>query len=163
MSKLGTLTIGQAPRADITPILDDVLDARLARHHAGVLDGLSRAEIERAVATEPGEPVDPVQAALWGLGRTVVNEQPTLRLRLVDLDPSDDNATTWLTGIVGTPVTESEFALRQGKFLVPRLMHWARSGHLPMPRSDDYVLAPTERGAIDNLRLTEKDVPPPKA
>ena len=25
----------------------------------------------------------------------------------------------------------------------------------------DYVLAPTERGAIDNLRLTETDVPPP--
>ena len=30
-----------------------------------------------------------------------------------------------------------------------------------MPRSTDYVLAPTERGAIDNLRLTETDVPPP--
>lgn len=116
---------------------------------------------ERAVATEPGEPVDPVQAALWGLGRTVINEQPTLRLKLVDLDGADDNATNWLTGILGTPVTESEFALRQGKFLVPRLMHWARSGHLPMPRSDDYVLAPTERGAIDNLRLTEKEVTPP--
>nr|WP_239005050.1 SDR family NAD(P)-dependent oxidoreductase [Mycolicibacterium sp. CBMA 360] len=116
---------------------------------------------ERAVATEPGEPVDPVQAALWGLGRTVINEQPTLRLRLVDLDASDDNATNWLSGILGTPVTESEFALRQGKLLVPRLMHWARSGHLPMPRSDDYVLAPTERGAIDNLRLTENDVTPP--
>ena len=30
-----------------------------------------------------------------------------------------------------------------------------------MPRATDYVLAPTERGAIDNLRLTETDVPPP--
>jgi NADPH:quinone reductase-like Zn-dependent oxidoreductase len=30
-----------------------------------------------------------------------------------------------------------------------------------MPRSDDYVLAPTERGAIDNLRLTEAQVAPP--
>lgn len=57
MSKLGTLTIGQAPRADITPILDDVLDTRLARRHAGVLDGLSRAEIERDFATEPGKPM----------------------------------------------------------------------------------------------------------
>jgi protein AroM len=57
VSKLGTLTIGQAPRADITPILDDVLDTRLARRHAGVLDGLSRAEIERDFATEPGKPV----------------------------------------------------------------------------------------------------------
>lgn len=57
MSKLGTLTIGQAPRADITPILDAVLDAGLPRRHAGVLDGLSRAEIERDFATEPGQPV----------------------------------------------------------------------------------------------------------
>ncbi|MDR3662956.1 MAG: SDR family NAD(P)-dependent oxidoreductase [Mycobacterium sp.] len=116
---------------------------------------------EGAVATEPGEPVDPVQAALWGLGRTVINEQPALRLRLVDLDSSDAGAKSVLAGVLGTPLTESEFALRQGKFLVPRLMHWARSGHLPMPRSDDYVLAPTERGAIDNLRLTEKEVTPP--
>ena len=29
--------------------------------------------------TEPGEPVDPVQAALWGFGRTAIAEQPTLR------------------------------------------------------------------------------------
>lgn len=57
MSKLGTLTIGQAPRADITPILDDGLDARLARRHAGVLDGLSRVEIERDFAAEAGKPV----------------------------------------------------------------------------------------------------------
>jgi protein AroM len=57
MSKLGTLTIGQAPRADITPILDGVLDTRLPRRHAGVLDGLSRAEIERGFAAEAGKPV----------------------------------------------------------------------------------------------------------
>lgn len=57
MSKLGTLTIGQAPRADITPILDAVLDANLPRRHAGVLDGLSRAEIERDFAAEPSWPV----------------------------------------------------------------------------------------------------------
>lgn len=57
MSKLGTLTIGQAPRTDITPILDDVLDARLERRHAGVLDGLSRAEIERDFAAQDRKPV----------------------------------------------------------------------------------------------------------
>jgi NADPH:quinone reductase-like Zn-dependent oxidoreductase/short-subunit dehydrogenase/acyl carrier protein len=32
-----------------------------------------------------------------------------------------------------------------------------------MPRSDDYALAPTERGAIDNLRLSEKEVTAPEA
>ncbi|MCV7175642.1 type I polyketide synthase [Mycolicibacterium sphagni] len=117
---------------------------------------------ERAVATEPGEPVDPVQAALWGFGRTLIAEQPTLRVRLVDGDASEGSL-GWLAGTLGTPVVEPEMAVRQGRFLVSRLLHWARNGQLPMPRSDDFALAPTERGAIDNLRLTEAEVAPPKA
>ncbi|MGV0799586.1 polyketide synthase dehydratase domain-containing protein, partial [Mycolicibacterium elephantis] len=45
---------------------------------------------ERAVATDSGEPVDPVQAALWGFGRTTFNEEPALRCRLVDSDGSPE-------------------------------------------------------------------------
>ncbi|MDT5317628.1 MAG: hypothetical protein QOD88_150, partial [Mycobacterium sp.] len=115
---------------------------------------------ERAVATESGEPVDPVQAALWGFGRTTINEEPALRCRLVDCDGSKE-AVHALANLLATPIEEPELALRQGKLLASRLLPWARSGHLTVPRSTDYVLAPTERGAIDNLRLTETDVPPP--
>jgi acyl transferase domain-containing protein/acyl carrier protein len=115
---------------------------------------------ERAVATESGEPVDPVQAALWGFGRTTINEEPALRAKLVDSDGSPE-AVQALAKLLATPVEEPELALRQGKLLASRLLPWARSGHLTVPRGGDYVLAPTERGAIDNLRLTEKDVPPP--
>ncbi|WP_082968961.1 type I polyketide synthase [Mycobacterium sp. E2699] len=115
---------------------------------------------ERAVATESGEPVDPVQAALWGLGRTIVNEEPGLRCRLVDCDGSEQ-AVRALAGLLGEPIDEPELAVRQGKFLASRLLQWSRSGHLAVPRAADYVLAPTERGAIDNLRLTEAEVPPP--
>ncbi|MGO9351827.1 MAG: type I polyketide synthase, partial [Mycobacterium sp.] len=117
---------------------------------------------ERAVATEPGEPVDPVQAALWGFGRTVITEQPALRCRLVDCD-GFDGAVHSLAGLLGTPAGEPELALRQGKYLVPRLLPWARSGHLPIPRATDYILDVTERGAIDNLHLVETHVPPPSA
>jgi acyl transferase domain-containing protein/acyl carrier protein len=117
---------------------------------------------ERAVATEPGEPVDPVQSALWGLGRTVITEQAALRCRLVDCDGFDEAAHS-LAGLLGTPADEPELALRQGKYLVPRLLPWARSGHLPVPRATDYILDVTERGAIDNLRLVETQVPPPSA
>ena len=39
--------------------------------------------------------------------------------------------------------------------------HGRAAVNLAVPRATDYVLAPTERGAIDNLRLTETDVPPP--
>ena len=118
---------------------------------------------ERAVATESGEPVDPVQAALWGLGRTIVNEEPALHCRLVDYDGSEE-AVHSLAGLLcapSTPFQEPELALRQGKFLASRLLPWARSGHLAVPRATNYVLAPTERGTIDNLRLTEAEVPPP--
>ncbi|OBH90652.1 type I polyketide synthase [Mycobacterium sp. E2733] len=115
---------------------------------------------ERAVATESGEPVDPVQAALWGFGRTTMNEEPALRCKLVDCDGSREAAAV-LAGLLTSPLDEPEIALRQGKLLASRLLPWARSGHLTVPRSTDYVLAPTERGAIDNLRLTEADVPPP--
>ena len=115
---------------------------------------------ERAVATESGEPVDPVQAALWGLGRTIVNEEPAVRCRLVDYDGSG-LAVHSLAGLLDAPIEEPELALRQGKFLASRLLPWARGGHLAVPRGTDYVLAPSERGAIDNLRLIEQEVPPP--
>jgi NADPH:quinone reductase-like Zn-dependent oxidoreductase/acyl carrier protein len=117
---------------------------------------------ERAVATESGEPVDPVQAALWGFGRNIITEEPALHCRLVDSDGSDE-AVPALADLLATPGEEPELALRQGKFLASRLLPWARSGHLAVPRSTDYVLAPTERGAIDNLRLAETEVPPPSA
>jgi NADPH:quinone reductase-like Zn-dependent oxidoreductase/acyl carrier protein len=116
---------------------------------------------ERAVATESGEPVDPVQAGLWGLGRTVVNEEPGLRSKLVDVDGSPE-AVKLLTNMLAAPVDEPELALRQGKALASRLLQWSRSGHLNVPRADDYALLPTERGAIDNLRLTEKAVEAPE-
>ncbi|KWX56762.1 type I polyketide synthase, partial [Mycobacterium sp. NAZ190054] len=115
---------------------------------------------ERAVATESGEPVDPVQAALWGFGRTTANEEPGLRCRLVDCDGSPE-AVRALAGLLAAPIDEPEVAVRQGKLLASRLLPWSRSGHLTAPRAADFVLAPTERGAIDNLRLTETDVAPP--
>lgn len=115
---------------------------------------------ERGVATESGEPVDPVQASLWGFGRTTINEEPALRARLVDCDGSPE-AVQALADLLATPVEEPELAVRQGKLLASRLLPWARSGNLTVPRGGDYALAPTERGAIDNLRITEKDVPPP--
>lgn len=52
---IGTLTIGQAPRADITPILEQHLPRGKPIIHAGVLDGLGPSEIERRFAPRPGE------------------------------------------------------------------------------------------------------------
>jgi protein AroM len=54
---LGTLTIGQAPRPDVTPIIDRHVPADARRIHRGVLDGLSRAEIDAGYRPEAGEAV----------------------------------------------------------------------------------------------------------
>lgn len=146
--------------------LEDEIADLLSAVHAVQADGSVKLPgglwivTERAVATESGEPVDPVQAALWGLGRTIVNEEPALRCKLVDCDGSAQ-AVTAVAGLLGAPLDEPELAVRQGKLLASRLLQWSRSGHLAIPRSSDYALAPTERGAIDNLRLNEAEVPPP--
>lgn len=52
---LGTLTIGQAPRPDITPILQQHLSPATRCVHVGLLDGLSRDTIEALYAPQPGD------------------------------------------------------------------------------------------------------------
>jgi len=53
---LGTLTIGQAPRLDVGPIIDRQVPAAVRRIDRGVLDGLSTSEIADRYRAEPGEP-----------------------------------------------------------------------------------------------------------
>ena len=53
----GTITIGQAPRADITPILQAALPAGVRARHVGVLDGLSAGDIASRYAPQPGQPL----------------------------------------------------------------------------------------------------------
>ncbi len=53
---LATLTIGQAPRHDVIPVIDRHVPEGVRRLHRGVLDGLTRGEIDRRYRPEPGEP-----------------------------------------------------------------------------------------------------------
>jgi protein AroM len=52
---LGTLTIGQAPRPDVVPIIEQHVPAETRLVHRGALDGLSRAEVAAQFAPDPGE------------------------------------------------------------------------------------------------------------
>jgi protein AroM len=52
---LGTLTIGQAPRTDVVPIIDAHVPEAVRRIHRGVLDGLSLSEIADRYRAEAGE------------------------------------------------------------------------------------------------------------
>ncbi|GAA3411777.1 SDR family NAD(P)-dependent oxidoreductase [Streptosporangium vulgare] len=77
-----------------------------------------------AQPVEPGAPVDPDAAAVWGMARTVRHEHPELRCVLIDLDAEYDPSTwtpagseppTWRLG------EENEVALRGGRAFAPRL------------------------------------------
>ena len=115
---------------------------------------------ERAVACESGEPVDPVQAALWGFGRTTINEEPALHCKLVDSDGSPE-AVSALANLLATPIDEPELALRQGKLLASRLLPWARSGHLTVPRANRLRPGAHRTRRDRQPAADETDVPPP--
>ncbi|MFP7492465.1 AroM family protein [Terribacillus saccharophilus] len=53
MKKLGMITIGQAPRHDVAPIVEKYLDQRAELVQAGALDGMSKAQIEAELAPGP--------------------------------------------------------------------------------------------------------------
>jgi protein AroM len=54
---LATVTIGQAPRSDVVPIIDRYVPAAVPRIHRGLLDGLGIAEIEARYRPAASEPV----------------------------------------------------------------------------------------------------------
>ncbi|WP_328433047.1 SDR family NAD(P)-dependent oxidoreductase [Streptomyces sp. NBC_00425] len=71
----------------------------------------------------PEGPADPHAAALWGIGRVMANEHPTLTVRRLSLHTSSDTASdaARIAAEVLHPSTEDEIALnRHGRF-TPRL------------------------------------------
>ena len=57
MRKLATVTIGQAPRPDVVPVIDRYVPVAVPRVHRGLLDGLGHAEIQARYRPVEDEPV----------------------------------------------------------------------------------------------------------
>ncbi len=55
MATLGTITLGQAPRPDVTPIIEAHVPPGAVLHHVGVLDGLTADLIAARYAPRPRE------------------------------------------------------------------------------------------------------------
>lgn len=55
MKKVAMVAIGQAPRSDVTPIIEKIMDGRATIVQAGALDGLTKQEIEEQLAPVEGE------------------------------------------------------------------------------------------------------------
>lgn len=87
MIKLGIVTIGQAPRSDVTPILLRYLGDRVELVQAGVLDGLTREEIAEQFQPEPGDVV--LTSRLLDGGSAVMEAskvEPVLQAKIEELE-----------------------------------------------------------------------------
>ncbi|MFJ8637475.1 type I polyketide synthase, partial [Streptomyces sp. NPDC093568] len=103
---------------------------------------------ERAVATSDGEGVhDLSAAAAWGLLRSAQTENPD-RIVLVDVEDLDDPQAVE----VALSAAGSEFAVRGGRALTPRLARVSAPGSAESPfRSDGTVLITGATGALGGL------------
>jgi acyl transferase domain-containing protein/NADPH:quinone reductase-like Zn-dependent oxidoreductase/nucleoside-diphosphate-sugar epimerase/acyl carrier protein len=100
---------------------------------------------------EPGEPVVPEQAPLWGLGRVLALEHPELAPVRVDLDPLASDAAAALLKELRRGDREDEVAHRDGTRRLARLVRLAGRAR---PGDDGAVrLALPGSGVLDELEL----------
>ncbi|WP_144107295.1 type I polyketide synthase [Paraburkholderia sp. BCC1886] len=117
------------------------------------------ARTQLAVVTRGGAPFDgsaatqPDQASLWGLGRVLANEYPTLSLRLIDVTGADAQASSRLVRTLLDDDGEEEVVIESHGRFVPRMLPSQQAAR----RSDDErepsstVLAFGMPGSLRNL------------
>lgn len=106
-----------------------------------------------AVSLEGG-PIDPAQAALWGLGRVIALEHPKLRCVRLDLDPTEaPPSPDLLMTEIWDADQEDQVALRGSNRFAARLVRYGakKSGQLEIPADHAYQLRLSQYGALDNL------------
>ncbi len=96
-------------------------------------------------------PVAPADAPLWGLGRVIALENPSLRCTLVDLDPADDGLGPLADDLLAAD-EENQIALRSGVRLAARFAAaTVPAPFVPNAPGTPYRLALPERGLLDRL------------
>ena len=117
---LVTLTIGQSPRSDILPLLQDHLPAEKVAH-AGLLDDLTLAEVEQFYAPAPGEKVL-VSRMLTGeqvrLSGPKVEQGLQRKISALE-NQGYDTILLLCTGEFGTLKTESALLLEPDRIIPP--------------------------------------------
>ncbi|MBF2084367.1 type I polyketide synthase [Thermoleptolyngbya sp. C42_A2020_037] len=105
-------------------------------------------------AIAPSDPPTHVPAAaLWGLGRSLRQEQPDLRCTCIDLDAADpDPAATLLAALQQTDA-EDQIAYRQGTRYRARLSPAPAKPALTIPAAPSFRLGLTQYGVLDHLTL----------
>ncbi|WP_449289806.1 type I polyketide synthase [Nocardia jiangsuensis] len=127
-------------------------------------EGLRAAELSlvvlttAAVAVRPGDPVDPVRAAVWGFVRSVQTENPD-RVVLIDTDAPGDGPALLAAATSGEP----QVALRAAVVWRPRVVRGAEPG-LALPGAGvfdgaDWRISGGTDGSLESVAVT---VAPPE-
>ncbi|WP_336077423.1 AroM family protein [Paenibacillus sp. 203] len=123
MHKLGMITIGQAPRSDVAPIVERALEGRAELVQAGALDGLSLDYIQQNLSPSPGEYV---LTSRLTTGESVVISrekiQPLLQEKITRLEQQGIRTILLLcTGVFPGLHTRSAFLIEPDHVLPPVL------------------------------------------
>ncbi len=119
------LTTSDSTRGHVEGVLNlfsTLTDAGIRRLECGMQWATAN-----GITTDPNDggqgPVNVSQSKYAGLARVIGAEQPELRCRLIDLETLDgeNDQTQPLFDFLTTETTESQFAVRDGEFYVPRL------------------------------------------
>jgi acyl transferase domain-containing protein/NADPH:quinone reductase-like Zn-dependent oxidoreductase/thioesterase domain-containing protein/acyl carrier protein len=109
-----------------------------------------------AQAIWPGQKVRLSQSMLWGMGRVLINEQPSLRCRLIDLSPAaDGDDGQALFDELLFEDSEDEVAIRGCDRYVSRLVKFSEVRRPPWPGTarpaQGYRLETAASGRLDHL------------
>jgi len=104
-----------------------------------------------AQAVEAGETVNPEQAPLWGMVRSLMPEAPDLQITCVDAGSDPDGAAEALLAELDAAPGESQVAYRQAGRSVARLVRCPDA--LPPVIEGPFRLQLREYGSPDNLQL----------
>jgi myxalamid-type polyketide synthase MxaB len=105
-------------------------------------------------AIAPSDPPTHVPAAaLWGLGRSLRQEQPDLRCTCIDLDAADPDPATTLLAALHQTDAEDQIAYRQGTRYGARLSPNLAKPALTIPAAPSFRLGLTQYGVLDHLTL----------
>ncbi|KHO62771.1 MULTISPECIES: AroM family protein [Thermoanaerobacter] len=121
MKKLGMITIGQAPRTDVAPIIEKYLNGRAELIQRGVLDGLTKEYIEQNLYPEKGEYVLTTRLAT---GESVIISrekiQPILQDKIYLLEEEGINQILLLcTGEFPGLKTNKSYLIEPDRILTP--------------------------------------------
>lgn len=113
--------------------------------------------VTRGAMSVNGEATEPVQAALWGLGRTLAHERPDCWGGLVDLDPNSsvEEAVRLLAEHLLRADAEDQVALRDSKRYAARLERLSPSLDTPVKFSPDSACLITGGFGALGLRTAE--------